>query len=598
MPPLEVNRRLAVILSADVAGYSRLMSEDEEATLGTLATYQEVIAGLVADHQGRIFTMAGDGLMVEFASAVLAVRCAVAIQRAIDRRNADLPERRRMAFRIGINLGDVIARGTDLYGDGVNVAARLQALAEPSSIYISASVHEHTADKLNFACEFVGEKKVKNIPRPVRVYSINWALDAPVPVGQLRSGALVLPDKPSIAVLPFANMSGDVEQDYFADGLSEDLITALAKFHWFFVIARNSSFTYKGRSTAVQQVGRELGVRYVLEGSTRKSGERVRVTAQLVDAETSRHVWAERYDRDLADLFTVQDEIVAQVVGAIEPEMLKVEALRARQKMPQNLNAWDLIFRGMWHFYQVTRDDHLRARELFRQVVAADPSLAEGHTWLGRSNAGLLFYGWSDNPAADTAEGWQAALRATRLADADPYAHYAVGIMSIVMGQPGKATAAAQRAIDLSPSFALGYLLLGMSRLFAGRAAQAVEPLQRGLRLNPHDPQAFVWLQLLAFAHFLRGEHEEAARRAADAVAMRPESFSAHCILACSLAQIGRPEEAQQALAEMHRTAPAGPGGLDDFLARFVNPADRERVLDGLRQAGWPMTSHSHVPPS
>ena len=587
MPLAEVKRHLAVIWAADVAGYSRLMSEDEEATLNILATYQEVVAGLVAEHQGRIFGMAGDGIMVEFASAVQAVRCAVAVQRALDRRNADLPERRRMVFRIGINLGDVIARDGDLYGDGVNVAARLQALAEPAHICISASVHEQIADKLNFACEFLGERTVKNIARPVRVYSVDWTPEAPIPVGQLQSGALALPDRPSIAVLPFANISGDAEQDYFADGLTEDLITALTKFRWCFVIARNSSFSYKGRAAPVQQVGRELGVRYVLEGSTRKAGDRVRVTAQLIEAETSRHVWAERYDRDLADLFAMQDEIVDRVVGAIEPEMLKAETLRARRKTPQSLTAWDLIFRGMWHFHQVTKDDHFRARELFREAIKAEPALAEGHIWLARSTGGILFYGWTDNPAADTAEGWQAAMRGARLAEADPYAHYAVGIISAFTGQPGKAISAAQKAIDLSPNFALGHLLLGTSRLFAGRAAQAIEPLQRGLRLSPHDPHAFMWLQFLAFAHFLRGEHEEAVQRAADAVAKRPESFSAHCALACSLAQLGRTEEAQEALAEMRRTLPAGRGGLADFFARFVNPADRERVLDGLRGAGW-----------
>ena len=590
MPSDDVNRRrrLAVILAADVAGYSRLMAEDEEAALGTLTTYQEVIAGLVAEHQGRIFGMAGDGVMVEFASAVQAVRCAVAVQRALHRRNVDLPERRRMIFRIGINLGDVIARDSDLYGDGVNVAARLQALADPGQICIAASVHEHIADKLSFACEFLGERALKNIARPVRVYSVDWALEASLPADRLQSGSLPLPpDKPSIAVLPFANMSGDPEQEYFADGLTEDLITALAKFRWCFVIARNSSCGYKGRPAPVQQVGRELGVRYVLEGSTRKAGDRVRVIAQLVEAETGRHVWAERYDRELADLFAMQDEIVERVVGAIEPEMLQAETLRARRKTPASLTAWDLIFRGMWHFHQVTRDDHLRARDLFREAIKADPALAEGHIWLARTTHGIVFFGWTDNPAADVAEGWQAALQGARLAQADPYAHYALGIMSIVMSRPVRATEAAQRAIDLSPSFALGYLLLGMARLFAGRAAQAVEPLQRGLRLSPHDPHAFAWLQFLAFAHFLRDEHEEAARCAAEAVSKRPESFSAHAVLACSLARLGRREEAQEALAEMRRTLPDGRDGLADFLARFTSPADRERVLQGLRKAGW-----------
>jgi adenylate cyclase len=586
VPSDEANqRRLAVILAADVAGYSRLMSEDEEAALNTLATYQEVIAGLVGEHHGRIFGIAGDSVMVEFASAVQAVRCAVAIQRALSRRNADLPEHRQMSFRIGINLGDVIAREHDLYGDGVNIAARLQTLSQPGCICISASVHEQIVGKLSFACQFLGEQIVKNIARPVSVYGLDPRPEAPIPVSELQKGNLALPDKPSIAILPFTNMSGDAEQEYFADGLTEDLITALARFRWFFVIDRNSSFTYKGRAATVRQVGRELGVGYVLEGSTRKSGDRVRVTVQLVEAETGRHVWAERYDRELVDLFVLQDEIVDRVVGAIEPEMLRTETLRARRKGSENLTAWELTFRGIWHWSQFTKDDHRRARELFRKAIEIAPDVAEGHTWLGRISAAHVFYGSSDNPAADLAEGWQAALKATRLAEADPYAHYAVGIVSIMMKRPAQAIEAAQRAIDLSPSFALGYLLLGMARLLMHRAAQAIDPLQRGLRLSPHDPQAFIWLQFLSFAHFLSGETEEAVQRARDAAAKRPEWFSSHCVLACSLAELGRLDEAKQAVAEMERVL--ANGSLEDFLARFVDPADRERIWHGLHKAGW-----------
>ncbi len=303
MAAVEANRRLAVVLAADIVGYSRLMAADEDATIQTLATYQEVIGELVTEHAGRIFSLAGDGIMVEFASAVQAVRCAVAIQRMAARRNGDLAEDRQVAFRIGLNLGDVVARGDDLLGDGVNVAARLQALAEPEQICISAAVREQIEDKVAFGCDSLGQHSLKHIPRPVHVYVVDWALQAPLPVAQLRSGPPPLPDRPSIAVLPFANMSQDMDQEYFADGLSEDLITALAKYRWFFVIARNSSFTYKGRAVSVQQVGRELGVRYVLEGSIRRAGNRVRVTAQLVEAETGHHLWADRYDRELADLF-------------------------------------------------------------------------------------------------------------------------------------------------------------------------------------------------------------------------------------------------------------------------------------------------------
>ncbi|APG84800.1 adenylate cyclase [Sinorhizobium americanum CCGM7] len=588
MPTNEAKgRHLAVVLAADVAGYSRLMSEDEEATLSLLTKYQEIIAGLVAEHRGRVFNMAGDGVMVEFASAVQAVRCAVAIQRALGRRNIDLPERRRMMFRIGINLGDVIARGGDLFGDGVNIAARLQTLDEPGDICISASVHDQIVGKLSFACECLGEKTLKNIARPVRAYRVRSSMEPPVPITELQSGSLALPDKPSIAVMPFVNMSGDAEQDYFADGLTEDLITALAKFRWFFVIARNSSFTYKNRAATVQQIGSELGVRYVLEGSTRKSSDRVRVTAQLVEAETGHHVWAERYDRDLAELFALQDEIVDRVAGAIEPEMLRMETLRVRRKAPENLTAWELIFRGMWHFYQFTPAEHRCARELFRKAIVAAPDIAEGYTWLGRCNAGTLFFRWSENPAGDMAEGWQAALRAAQLAETDPYAHYAVGIMSVVMGRLHRAMEAAQRSIDLSPSFALGYMLLGMSRLFLGRAGQAIEPFQRGLRLSPHDPLAFLWLHFLAFAHFLTGEYEESLQPALNAAAKRPDLPSTHCALACCLVELGRQREAEQAAAEMQRNSSEGQEELGEFVSRFVNPEQREQIRTSLRKAGW-----------
>ena len=581
----EIDRRLAVILAADVAGYSRLMAEDEESTLATLADFREVIAGRVSEHQGRIFAMAGDSVMAEFQSAVQAVRCAAAMQRALERRNADLPDLRKMQFRIGINLGDVMVREGDLFGDGVNVAARLQALAPPTGILISAAVQEHIVGKLPFPVTPLGERRVKNIERPVRIFAIDWSAQAPVPARQ--RGEMAPPDKPSIAVLPFANMSGDAEQDYFADGLTEDLITGLAKFRWFFVIARNSSFAFKGRAVAAQQVARELGVRYVLEGSSRRSGERVRVTAQLVDAETGRHLWAERYDRALTDFFALQDEIVSRVVGAIEPEMLRTETLRARQKSPENLTAWDQIFRGMWHFYQVTREDHSRARGLFRAAIGTAPDLAEGHTWLARCNAGILFYGWSDSPAADATEGWHAALQATRLAETDPYAHYASGIMSVAMSRPDRAEREAQESIDLCPSFALGHLLLGMSRLFAGRAALAMEPFEQGLRLNPYDPQGFIWQQLVAFALFLKGDIEEAARRAADAAAMRPESVSGQVILACSLARLRRRNEAGQAIVAMEHAMTASPNALSELLARFVTATDQEAILNGLREAGW-----------
>jgi adenylate cyclase len=591
------SRRLAVILAADVVGYGRLVSEDEEGTLAILATYHEVIAGLVVEHQGRIFNRAGDGVLAELSSPVQAVRCAVAIQRALRRRNTDLPESRRLLLRIGINLGDVVAQGGDLLGDGVNIAARLQALAEPEQVVISAAVQEQVAGKLAFPSRPLGERALKNIARPVRIHGVDWSLEAPVPISELRSGALPLPDRPSIAVLPFTNMSQDPEQEYFADGLSEDLITALAKYRWFFVIARNSSFTYKGRATTVQQVGRDLGVRYVLEGSVRRAGAKVRVTAQLAEAETGHHLWAERYDRDLADLFAVQDEIVGRIVAVIEPGMMRSETQRAQRMTPESLTAWDLIFQGMWHFHHMLPKHHSRARDLFREAIEADPSLPEGHMWLVRSINSLIYYGWSDDDTADRAEQAEALRNCLRLSEPDPYTLYAQAIVSSSTGAPARGMAAAQRAIDLSPSFALGHYILGVSRLGAGRAAAAIEPFLRGFRLNPNDSQAFLWMAYLGFAHYLTGDCQEAADRAADAVAMRPDSYTGQCVLACSLAQLGRESEARRAVGELQRVLPS-PGALDRFVARFNEPADRAKIVDGLRRAGWPRSPDVEAPAS
>ena len=421
---------------------------------------------------------------------------------------------------------------------------------------------------------------------PVHVYAVDWALQAPVPVAELRKCALPLPDRPSIAVLPFINMSQDADQEYFADGLTEDLTTALARYRWFFVIARNSSFTYKGRAVSIQQVGRELGVRYVIEGSTRRAGNRVRITAQLVEAETGHHLWAERYDRDLEDLFALQDEIVGRVVGAIEPGMMRSETLRARRKTAEWMDAWDLVFRGQWHFHHITREHHREARACFRRAIAADPSLAEGFIWLVRCLNGTMYFGWSEDREADLAEESEAVGLAMRLSEGDPYALYALAIHSSSVGQAEQAIVAAQRAIDLSPSFALAHFMLGVSRIFAGRVAQAIEPLQRGFRLNPNDPQSFNWMHFVALAHFLLGDHAESVERAAETVAMRPDYHVGHAILACSLAAMGRVAEAGRAVDDMLRVQP-NPHALDYLIGSLVDPSDRARLLEGLRRAGW-----------
>jgi adenylate cyclase len=383
---MAATRRLAAILAADVAGYSRLMGEDEEGTHERLKAHlRELVDPKIAEHRGRIVKNTGDGFLAEFASVVDAVRCAVEVQRGMVGREPKVREERRIRFRIGINLGDVIAEPNDIYGDGVNVAARLEALAEPGAICISRMVRDQIRDKLPYQLDDLGERQVKNIARPVRVYRV--AVGAPVTVSTEALDAavkapLTLPDKPSVAVMPFANMSSDPEQEFFGDGIAEDIITALSRYPSLFVIARNSSFTYKGRAVDVKVVGRELGERYVLEGSLRKAGDRIRVTAQLVEAETDRHVWAERYDRDLADIFAVQDEITEAVTIAIAPAIADAEQQRAIRKPPGSLDAWAAYQRGLWHFNNVTAEDNALAQTFFQQAVDLDPSFAGGYKGL------------------------------------------------------------------------------------------------------------------------------------------------------------------------------------------------------------------------
>jgi adenylate cyclase len=375
---MTATRRLAAILAADVAGYSRLMGADKEGTHERLQAHlRELVNPKIAEHRGRIVKNTGDGFLTEFQSVVDAVRCAVEMQRGMGERNVATPPEKRIEFRVGINLGDVIVEGVDLYGDGVNIAARVEALADAGGVFVSNTVHDHVRDRLPFVFEDLGEQQVKNIAQPIRVYRVRAEASAPQP-----STALPLPDKPSIAVLPFQNMSGDPEQEYFADGIVEEITTALSRIRWFFVIARNSTFTYKGRAVDVKQVGRELGVRYILEGSVRRSGSRIRVTALLVEAATGNHVWAERYDRDFADIFAVQDEITERVVSAIEPELYAAEQVRSQSKPPDSLDAWECVIRALSLIGQGTRDENTEAEALCRRAIAIAPSYGRAHSLL------------------------------------------------------------------------------------------------------------------------------------------------------------------------------------------------------------------------
>jgi len=579
MAETRVERRLAAILAADVAGYSRLMGVDEEGTLAALKEYRrELIDPKIAEHRGRIVKTTGDGALVEFASAVDAVRCAMEIQRAMGERNSTIPEDRRIEFRIGINVGDIIIDEGDIYGDGVNIAARVETLASSGSICISDNAYQQIKGKLTLEVSDMGEQQLKNIAQPVRVYGVRFDDAAARP-------ALALPDRPSIAVLPFTNMSGEMDQDYFADGISEDIITTLSRFRHLFVIARNTSFTYKGRATDVKQIGRELGVRYVLEGSVRKAGNRVRITAQLIDAISGHHVWAERYDRDLVDIFSLQDEITERVAGAIEPELLKIESGRAATCSATSLNAWDLVRQGTWHFHQVTPAGHGRARELFREAMKLDPKLPDPHIWLARVSSGIVAYGWSEQPQSDLREGLQAAHVAIQLDERDPYSHYALAIISVFSDALEQATREAEEAVQISPSFAIGYFVLGVSRLFSGRAADAIGSIERGLRLNPYDPQNFVWLHMLALAFYFDGQKDNALQTAIRASKIRPTWLPTLETLALCYATLDRVQEARKCIEQMHKLEK--PKGDLLALLKSHNPQWTETMAAMLRKVGW-----------
>ncbi len=580
------HRKLAAILAADVAGYSRLMEQNEEATLNTLNVFLGVMRGMVEEHEGRIVGTAGDSVLAEFASPVQAVRSAVAVQRALRRRNMDLPEDRRMRFRVGINLGDVIAQGNDLLGDGVNIAARLEQAAEPGAIFISGSVWEQIQGKLSFPCEYFGEQSVKNISRPVRTYRVGWELEEPINVEALAGGALRLPDKQSIAVLPFTNMSGDADQEYFADGISEDIITAISKWRWLFVIARNSSFAYKGKNVDVKQVGRELGVRYVLEGSVRKAGARVRISAQLIEAATGRHLWAERYDRDLADIFALQDEITQSVVAAIEPELLLAEGQRAASKMHGDLGAFDHFLRGVWHHDRYTMEDNRIAESLLKKAVDIDPRFPQGFMGLARVRNRRIWYSWSDDIDGDIRGTLEAARRAVELDDKDPYAHYMLAWATLNLRDHERALAAAQKALDLNANFALAYFILGIVRVFLGRFEAAIEPLQRAMRLSPHDPQTDLFVNFIALAQYHMERYEEAAKSALSGIDTRP-TYLLYRTLAAAYGQLGRTDKAAAALAEMRRLMPKDTERFWIVTNPYAKPEHLERVVEGLRKAGW-----------
>ncbi|KAB0269250.1 adenylate/guanylate cyclase domain-containing protein [Microvirga brassicacearum] len=591
MPDLrpKSRRRLAAILAADVVGSCRLMEVDEEAAASAIrAILSGIIEPAAARHRGRLVKTMGDGALLEFASPVEAVLCAVEAQTAIADPAGHDPGNETIRLRMGINLGDVlVGEDEDILGDGVNIAVRLEGTADPGGICISGKVFDELEGKLSLPFEDRGEQRLKNIARPVHVYALRGGNISAHEPKAARPGPDHT-DKPSIAVLPFTNLSGDSEREYFADGITDDVITALAKTRWLFVTARNSSFAFKSKALETEQVARRLGVRYVLSGSVRCSGSCVRVSAQLTEAETGGSIWAERYDREVGDILALQDQIAEEVAGAIEPELLKKEGQRGAER-PQSMTVWDLVRRGMWEFHKIRPESHRRARELFLKAIEAEPDSADGYLWLARVEAGLAAYGWSGDPDASLRHGMMVSLQAVQLDERNPYSHYAVAVTHVFGGEVETALQAAQRAVALSPSFALGYLVLGVAHLYAGGPKEAIAPLEHGLRLSPFDPQNFSWLFFLALAYFFAGEPRQALGTARRALSLRPDWHPALKLVVICCAALGDRQQARSAASALRASDPGG--DLIQSITRF-NPVWAEEIDGAVRQAleepPWP----------
>ncbi len=583
-----MERRLAAIMATDVVGYSRLIRADEEGTLTALqALRADLINPKIAEHHGRIVKLMGDGMLVEFASVVDAVHAAVETQQAVSDHNADVPADKRIELRIGINLGDVVIDGDDIQGDGVNVAARLESMAEPGGICVSGMVYEGVRDRIDVPFEDLGEQAVKNIDRPVHVW--RWlAGDGAASAGPSEATEpYALPDKPSIAVLPFDNMSGDAEQEYFSDGITEDLITELSRFRSLSVIARNSTFSYKGKSRDVRMVATELRARYVVEGSVRRSGDKVRITVQLIDAKKGDHLWAERYDRELSDIFAVQDEVATTISATIVPEIDHAEQAIARRRPPESLSAWECYQRGVWHIHRFTLEAIVSAKPLFEEAIRLDPEFAAAHSGL----AYALFQEWLYSEPQDRSDqldrGVDAARRSIAIDDRDANARYVVGRILGRLGKYEEACAECKIAIDLNPSLPHAYFGLGESLLLLRRFEDSLEMLQLAERLSPRDPHHWPFVHFQAIALIGLKRYEEAVKTERRALLSSNVGFFPYVGLISALGHLGRKEEAGEAIERLQSLQPNYSCGR----LRQQFPFDdefSEHLIDGLRLAGIP----------
>ncbi|MDH4204920.1 MAG: tetratricopeptide repeat protein [Desulfobacteraceae bacterium] len=629
----EFRRKLAAILSADVQGYSLLMRNDEEATIRTLTTYRKAMTHLIQQYRGRLVDATGDNLLAEFVSIVDAVNCAVEIQRELSERNAELSEDRKMRFRIGINLGDVVEEGERIYGDGVNIAARMEGLAEGGGICISGTVYDAIENKIGLEYEYLGEQEVKNIPKPIRAYRVlsypgaaahrvikakkavsktwrnvvvaaaavlivvaavaiwNFYLGPapPVEVASVKKMMFPLPDKPSIAVLPFDNLSGDPSQDYFSDGITESIITALSNVSNLFVIARNSTFTYKGKPVKIQQVAEELGVRYVLEGSVQRSVDRVRITAQLNDALKGHHLWAEQYDRKFGEIFALQDDITDRVAMALEVKLTEGEQARIRRGKTDNPEAYEYFLRGLEIGRRFTKEDNVQARKLFEKAVELDPNYAHAWQEIGRMHYRDARFGWTDTPDQSLALAEQLAQKTLAINDSDAFAYGTLSLVYMARRQHEKAIAYGEKALALAPNFADVQAAIALPFLYSGRPEEAIVLVKKAMRLSPYYPAWY--LPVLGHAYRLTGQYKEAID-ALESWRVRANSRSElpYVMLAFTYVEAGRGEEAQVAVSEILKRKPKASieGYAKSKFFAYRDPVEIKRALDSLRKAGLP----------
>jgi len=621
-------RKLTAILSADAVGYSRLMAEDEAATVKTIATYREIMSTLVKQHRGRVVDSPGDNLLAEFSSVVDAVQCAVAVQNEFESRNAELAENRRMEFRIGINLGDVIDEEDRIYGDGVNIAARLESLADPGGICVSKTAFDQIETKLPLGYEYLGEQSVKNIPKPVGAYRVLMKPDAAGKViGEKRflgrysrrtamaaivtlvvvAGGLIgwniylqqskkvepasiekmaypLPDKPSIAVLPFDNLSGDPEQEYFSDGITEEIITALSKTPKLFVIARNSTFTYKGKPVKVQQVSEELGVQYVVEGSVRKAENRVRINAQLIDALTGRHIWAEKYDREIKDIFVIQDEITKKIITALQIKLTEGEDALELGLRTNNLDAYLKALKAIEYIIQFNKESVAMAQRLSEEAITLDPKYASAYRILGVTHMHDVFLGRSKSPKKSMITAIKYVQKAIELDDSEAESHSVLGFMLALMKQYDKAVSEGELAVTLNPNSADSHAWLGMTYRYVGRWEDAIQIYKKAIRLNPIPPNWYLYG--IGLAYGMTGQYEEGIRECTKAIRLAPNSQYPRLMMTIIYSLAGREVEAQTQAKELLKINPKFSVDRWMKMLKYKKQVDREQVINALRKAG------------